>query len=271
MAAPVDPKVKARTSYNLASDHYDDSPLGFWDRYGARTVERISLTPGSRVLDVCSGAGASALPAAELVGPGGNVVAVDLAEQLLELGRSKAKARGLGNIEFRVGDMEALGLQDESYDAVICVFGIFFVPDMAKQVGELWRMVRRGGKLAITTWGPNFWEPAYSVWNEVVKRERPELHAAFNPWDRISTEDGLRKLFADAAVREPSVVAEEGQQTLEKPEDWWTIAQGSGLRWAIEQMGAECADRVRQDNVSWIQRQGIKAIETNVLYGLATK
>ena len=44
-----------------------------------------------------------------------------------------------------------------SFDAVVCVFGIFFVPDMVKAVSELWSRVRPGGKLAVTTWGPNFW------------------------------------------------------------------------------------------------------------------
>jgi ubiquinone/menaquinone biosynthesis C-methylase UbiE len=51
-----------------------------------------------------------------------------------------------------VRDMESLGFPDGAFDAVVCVFAIFFVPDMIKQVGELWRMVRPGGQLAITTW-----------------------------------------------------------------------------------------------------------------------
>ena len=54
-------KLKAATAYNAASDHFDDEPLGFWKRYGERTVERLALHPGARVLDVGCGTGASAL------------------------------------------------------------------------------------------------------------------------------------------------------------------------------------------------------------------
>jgi hypothetical protein len=69
----------------------------------------------------------------------------------------------------------------------VCVFGIFFVSNMMSLVRELWRMVAPGGMLAVTTWGPRIFSPAYEVWNEEVRRIRPDLYAAFNPWDRITT------------------------------------------------------------------------------------
>src|SRR5262245_57567248 len=83
-------RTKAAAAYNAASDHYDEPALSFWDRYGRLTIDRLALQPGARVLDVCSGSGASALPAAERVSPTGRVLAVDLAEGLLELARVKA-------------------------------------------------------------------------------------------------------------------------------------------------------------------------------------
>src|ERR1044072_4099222 len=76
-----DAQRRAALTYNAAADFYDTSPLGFWNYFGRKTVERLSLQTGSRVLDVCCGAGASALPAAELVGPDGKVTGVDLAER----------------------------------------------------------------------------------------------------------------------------------------------------------------------------------------------
>src|SRR5580658_2167951 len=121
---------KAAATYNAASDHFDDPALSFWDRFGQRTVERLGLRPGEKVLDVCCGSGASALPAAARVGPAGRVVGVDLSDRLLDLCRAKAKARGLRNVEARRGDMEHLDLPKESFDAVVCVFGLFFATDV---------------------------------------------------------------------------------------------------------------------------------------------
>src|SRR5690349_16584405 len=151
---------RAATTYNAASDTYDSPANTFWAKFGRRTVERLNLKPGERVLDVCSGSGASAIPAAEAVGPKGSVTGVDLSEKLMELARGKAKAEGLRNIEFKSGDMLELPFADAQFDAVVCVFGVFFVPDMPVAVRSLWRVVRPGGRLAITTWGPRFFEPA---------------------------------------------------------------------------------------------------------------
>src|SRR4051794_40631757 len=130
-------KLRATAAYNAAAELFDDPRLSFWDRFGRRTVERLDLAPGSSVLDLCCGAGASALPAAERVGPFGKVLGIDLAENLIQRARVKASIRRLGNLELRVGDFDRLDLPPVSFDAVLCVFGIFFMPDMA---GALRRM-----------------------------------------------------------------------------------------------------------------------------------
>jgi ubiquinone/menaquinone biosynthesis C-methylase UbiE len=99
---PDDAQRCAAFTYNAAADFYDASPLSFWDYFGRRTIELLSLPIGSRVLDVCCGTGASALPAAETVGPTGEVVGVDLARELLKLARAKAVQQRLGNMQFEV-------------------------------------------------------------------------------------------------------------------------------------------------------------------------
>ena len=246
-------------------------PLAFWARYGRRTVERLRLRRGAHVLDVCCGTGASALPAAQVVGPEGKVIAVDLAGELLKLGQAKAQAAGLQCVEFRRGDMTGLGFPDRHFDAVVCVFGIFFVPDMETQAAELWRMVRPGGQLAITTWGARFWSPAYEIWLEAVRRVRPDLYTAFNPWDRITTPEAVRRLLHDGGAQHVEVVAEDGYQTLRTPEDFWTMALGSGLRWTIDQMGPELAREVKQEVLDRLVGKGVDRVETNVIYAIAEK
>src|SRR5215471_19066760 len=81
---PQNAQARAAFTYNAAADFYDASPLGFWDYFGCRTIDLASLPSGWRVLDVCCGAGASALAAAEVVGFTGNVIGVDVAKQLLK-------------------------------------------------------------------------------------------------------------------------------------------------------------------------------------------
>jgi ubiquinone/menaquinone biosynthesis C-methylase UbiE len=268
---PEKAQDRAAFTYNAAADFYDASPLGFWDYFGRRTIELASLSSGSRVLDVCCGAGASALPAAEAVAPTGNVIGIDLAKQLLELARTKAIQRRLANVEFEVGDMLSMRFPVASFDAVVCVFGIFFVPDMARAVSELWSRIRPGGKLAITTWGPNFCEPANDAFWCSIKNVRPDLYKGFNPWDRIDDPAGLRKILNEAGVTSPNIIAENRLHPIESAKDWWAIVLGSGYRGTIEQLTQAEREKVKEANLAFISDEKISGVETNVLYALATK
>lgn len=262
---------RAAFTYNAAADFYDASALGFWKYFGGRTVELLSLAPGSRVLDVCCGAGASALPAARLVGPRGNVVGVDLAKELLALAQTKATQQHLANIQFEPGDMLSLRFPNESFDAVVCVFGIFFVPDMTMAVRELWRLVAPGGQFAVTTWGPNLFEPGNSAFWRSIENVRPELYKRFSPWDRINNPASLIQILNEAGVPSPKVSGENRLQPINSAEEWWTIVLGSGYRGTIEQLSTLERERVKDANLAFIRDGKISAIETNVLYALATK
>jgi ubiquinone/menaquinone biosynthesis C-methylase UbiE len=258
-------------TFNAAADHYDDVPNSFFHRFGRRTVERLHLRRGARVLDVCCGSGASALPAAEAVGPDGYVLGVDLSAQLLELGRAQAARRGLGNVEFQHGDMTLIEQGGDGFDAVICAFGIFFVADMAKAMRSLWGHVPPGGILAITTWGPRVFEPAASATAEAVRSIRPDLYRAVSPWDRISTPEAVVRLYDDAGIANAAAVAEAGQHPIGSAEDWWTMVIGSGYRGTIDQLTPDEYDRVRSASIRFINDAKVASVEASVVYAQARK
>lgn len=271
MTDQTDPGPKVASVYDSASDRYDDPALTFWSRFGTGTVERLGIRPGARVLDVCCGAGASAIPAAVRTGPGGRVIAVDLATRLLELGRAKSNRMGLENIEFRHGHLERLDLPEGSFDAVICVFGIFFLPDMVGAVRHLWRHVRPGGRLGITTWGKGVFEPADTWFWEAVRVHRPDLHRVFNQWDRVGEPEMLRQLLCEAGAGQVVVESESCPTELRSPADWWKIVMGSGYRGTIDQMDETAAAAVRSFCLRQIADHDLRSIDTSVLYGMAAK
>lgn len=223
------------------------------------------------MLDVCCGSEASALPAAESVGSTGSVTGVDLAENLLELARAKAKQRGLENIDFQTGDLTNLPFEEGSFDAVVCVFGIFFVPDMEGALRELKRVLRTGGRLAITTWGPRLFEPANTAFWNSVRSVRADLYKGFNPWDRIAEPAELRSLFMAAGLPEVEIVAEAGSQPLNSPDDWWAMILGSGYRGTVDQLSVPEQDRVQRENFDFIRQARLRSLETNVVYAVAVK
>jgi ubiquinone/menaquinone biosynthesis C-methylase UbiE len=268
---PIPPQIQLEKTYNAAADHYDHPALSFWDRFGRRTVERMSLIPGMKVLDVCCGIGGSALPAAERVGPTGSVIAVDLAQNLLNKGIRRAEELSLTNIEFRRADLEALPFSDQSFEAVICVFGIFFVPDLSGAVRGLWRLVRPGGLLAITVWGAKQFEPADAKFWEAVRREDPELLKTIKPWNKIVEPDPLRALLIECGVTEPDVLAEPGSHSLNSPDDWWTIIMGSGYRSTVEALSPPIRERVSAATIEAVQQERIQEIRADVIYAIARK
>jgi ubiquinone/menaquinone biosynthesis C-methylase UbiE len=266
-----DAKHRAQQTYNAAAGFFDEPALGFWDRFGRATVDRLELRPGAIVLDACAGSGASALPAAERVGPSGRVVAVDLAENLLALARAKADHHGLRHLETRYGDIEALDYPAGAFDVVIIVFGVFFLPDMAAGTATLWRLVAAGGQLGVTTWGPRLFEPANSVFWDAVDQLRPDLTRAYNPWDALTDPDAVGALLAGAGAEHVRVEAVAGSHPLRSAEDFWTIVQGSGYRATFDAMSVEERDAVRTRCLAAIADRDITTIETNVIYAQATK
>jgi ubiquinone/menaquinone biosynthesis C-methylase UbiE len=270
MATPEDAKARAAATYNAAADYYDN-PLNGWDRFGRRTIERLHLPSGARVLDACCGSGSATIAAAETVGSAGFVLGIDLAASLLELARTKARDRGLRHIEFRECDILELGLTESQFDAVVCVFGIFFVPDMGAAVRELLRVLRPGGQLAITTWGPQLFEPAASAFWKAIRNLRPDLCKSFNPWDRIAEPDSVRALLHESGAAQVDVIAEAGTHPIPTPDAWWTVVLGSGYRGTFEQLDAEDRQRVRLANLDFIHDSGVDSVKANVIYATATK
>jgi ubiquinone/menaquinone biosynthesis C-methylase UbiE len=262
---------RAERVFGAAADHYTVSALGFWDRFGSTTVSRLRLAQGMTVLDLCCGAGGSAIPAAHAVGADGRVVGIDVADPLLALARARAAHEGLSNIEFRHGDAIHTGLPDGSFDAVVCVFGVFFAPDMTAFVEEMWRLVRPAGVLAVTTWGPGLWEPASSCFWRCVGEVEPSLYKKFNPWDEITTPAALSDLLVRGGVPHPEVVAVEGRHHLEHPDSFWDIVLGSGYRATVDALRPDQRDHIRQSILAELRLHEVTVLQTDVVFGTAIR
>jgi ubiquinone/menaquinone biosynthesis C-methylase UbiE len=264
---------QSRTVFDATADHYDDGPLAYLARFGRRSVEHARVGPGDRVVDVACGSGASALPAAEQVGPNGRVLAVDVSERLLALARTKAEQAGLDNVEFRLGDMRDLDLPAASFDAVQLVFGVFFVPDMEALTRELWSLVKPGGRLVITVWARGLMEPAYSAFFEAVGAERPDLVPTEPRWMRVADPADLRATLVGGGIPDEAIeiVGERGMHELPHPDEFWTIVLGSGMRGSLDPLPPDARERVRRRLLAFIEAKGITQLPIDAYYGRATK
>ena len=107
------------------------------------------LEPGEHVLDVGSGAGTDALVAAQMVGPAGSVTGVDMTVEMLEKARGAARELGAANVSFLEAQAERLPFEDVSFDVVISNGVLDLVPDKDAAYGEIFRILRPGGRVQI--------------------------------------------------------------------------------------------------------------------------
>lgn len=160
---------------------------------GELLVARLGAGPGVEMLDVATGAGNVAIPAARA---GARVTGLDLTPELLEAARRRASEEGL-QIDFVEGDAEALPFADGSFDRVSSCFGVMFAPRQRQAAAELVRVARPGGTIAVAAWTPGgLIGSMFRATTSFMPSPPPELQ----PPVRWGEEDHVRSLFADAGV-----------------------------------------------------------------------
>lgn len=123
--------------------------LGLDQRWRRKTARALMIRPGATVLDLATGTGDLAMLIAR-ESPEAHVIGIDPSSGMLEVAARKAREEGLdGRIDLRIGDAQALPLEDASVDAVCIAFGIRNVPDRPKALREMARVTRDGGRVAI--------------------------------------------------------------------------------------------------------------------------
>jgi ubiquinone/menaquinone biosynthesis C-methylase UbiE len=116
-------------------------------------VQRVDVGPGERVLDVACGTGIVARTAADRVGRGGRVAGLDINPAMLAVARSLPQGNGPA-IEWVQGSALALPFADASHDVVLCQLGMQFVPDRARVLAEMRRVLTASGRIGLSVYGP---------------------------------------------------------------------------------------------------------------------
>ncbi len=152
-------------------EHYVDSQrndwnrvAGAWEEYDAWLdetmapcnrflIEKTALRPGNRVLDLGCGSGYPALALAQEVGADGEVIGLDIAEEMLEVARRKAEALGVKQVLFERVDVADLPFEPACFDAVTARFSLMFLPYLNQSLTEIHRVLAPGGVFAAVVWG----------------------------------------------------------------------------------------------------------------------
>jgi ubiquinone/menaquinone biosynthesis C-methylase UbiE len=216
----------------------------------SRLFASAGITAGMKVLDVGSGAGDVALLLADLVGPRGAVVGLEMNATILETARARVRAAGWTNVTFLEGDVQSASL-DEDFDAVVGRWILMYLPDPVAVLHRLLRCLRAGGIVAFQendfTYPPTAFPPA-PLHQRVVRWTTPPSNSS-GPDQRMGSK--LYRVYLDAGFLAP-------QLRLDAPigggEDWPGYAYVAdtvrSLLPMLEQMGVASAEEVGVDTLA---------------------
>jgi ubiquinone/menaquinone biosynthesis C-methylase UbiE len=189
---------------------------------------------------VATGTGAAAIAAARSVGPAGQVVGVDIATDMLERARRKIEAAQLTNIEYHEGDAEHLSYAEKSFDAVICAFGVFFLPEMLAGPREWKRVVKEGGVVAFSAFGETVFQPLSDLFEAHIRAYGGDLSRVKAPVLLATTYEhrAVLHLAAGCWLEQIEGRAKQLGYYLRTPQQWWEIVWNSGFRGPVSQLSA---------------------------------
>jgi SAM-dependent methyltransferase len=133
--------------YSRLDGYMKDADLGLG--CGIPT-DAVNLQPGDIVVDLGSGAGNDVFIARRIVGPEGKVIGIDMTESMIERARENARKLGAANVEFRLGDIENMPIEDTTADVVVSNCVINLVPDKLKAFQEIYRILKPKGRFGIS-------------------------------------------------------------------------------------------------------------------------
>jgi SAM-dependent methyltransferase len=139
-----------RTTWNAAAEAYVEL-MGRLAPLRSQLIELLAPKEGEAILDLGTGPGEPALTIARMVGRG-RVTGVDLSERMVAIAREAAQRRGSGNVHFRAMDCAKLDLPDRSFDGAVSCFGFQIFTDPEGAARETWRVLKPGGRIAVSVW-----------------------------------------------------------------------------------------------------------------------
>lgn len=229
-------KQAVSTIFNTVASGYDNPALRWFPIAADAIIDLLKPAPGTKFLDVATGTGVVAVAAAQAVAAHGRVMAIDLAEHMLQQAINKAKHLKLGNIDFFTMDAEQLEFQENYFDNVACSFGLFFLPDMQAALRNWRRVVKPMGKVAFTSFTQSAFQPMMNLYLDRLQHYNVEIGQARVSMQRLMEPEIGRAMMKEGGYQNVDVYTRQCGYHLQNTDEWWDILWNSGTRGLLNQI-----------------------------------
>ncbi len=256
--------------FDRAADTYDAVGVEWFGPIAAGLVAELAAQPGERVLDVGCGRGAALLRLAQAVGPTGHVLGIDLAPRMIAA--TSADVQGLPHVEVRVGDATSPDLPPESYDVVASCLVLFFLPDPAGAVRAWAHLLVHGGRMGITTFGPQDerWKPVDDLFTPYLPPSTPDPRAR-GRGGPFASDEGMERLLAEAGLVEVRTAHRTVRASFANAQQWLDFSWSHGQRAMWEAVPEEERDDVRQRAFALLEGFGDMSFTQDVRHTLGRR
>lgn len=214
--------------------------------YTEGALEIVPVGEGDRVLDVACGSGSLAIRAAKR---GAQVLAVDFSKEQIRILGDRIEGEDLDGIRAQLMDGQALDLDDATYDTAFSMFGLMLFPDRASGFSEMHRVLRSGGRAAVSAWADPSEIEWFALFKDAVDAGLPDLPPPPNPpFIELADPDRLAREMTTAGFENVTVHTLEADSEMPGIEGGWRkLAETSPvLPGLIDRVGAEAVERIRQ-------------------------
>jgi ubiquinone/menaquinone biosynthesis C-methylase UbiE len=271
-----DPRAQVAAAFNRVAAGYDNPASRFFPFCADRLIVRLNPARGAKILDVATGTGVVAMAAMQAVGHEGRVMAIDLAEGMLDRLQTKIDKFGIPNIDLHVMDAAALEFRSNYFDHVVCSFGISFLPDMALGLREWARVTKPGGRILFTVFGKQAFQPMMELFIRRIENfgvDAPDEDTPFAAM-RLADPERCRDLLSGAGFKDIEVHTEQLGYHLKDEAEWWEVIWNSGMREWVERIPPARQESFRVEHLADVRplmsEQGLW-LNVETLFAAGTK
>jgi len=253
------------------AEYYEQSFVpAIFDQWPPRIMEAASIADGDNVLEVGCGTGVHTREIVGRVGEQGRVTGFDLSESLLNVARAKCPGT-----EFIQGNAMDLPFEGPAFDVVASTFMLMFVPEPVKAVREMWRVLKPGGRLAISVWEGLHENPVYSELVAIARRRINDDAGTSLAWPFVLGEKGkLAGVCSEAGISGVTITPHDGRARFPSIDEFvrteikaWVLADNvdeAGLASAIDDATGSFAKYCDADGTAEFPLNGLIASATKL-------